>query len=189
MSENDVGYWRRLAGAILNRKGNTDIPGSSIDVEGPLTEAELRSRLAGCAMELREKDRQIEVIRREYAELKAGSDRHASEAGDRALEELFRKLINPLGQLSRFAALHQQGRVVELSDLLTIGSDIEHELIRVGLERVGETGQNVPFDSAAHQRLSGGPPKDSASVTLVSPGYRFKGKILLKASVTTANRE
>lgn len=187
--KNSGGYWRRLADALFNRRPcESEEAGRGAANPAPLSDTEMASHMAGCEMEIREKGQQIEQVRRDYEELRLASARHVAEAGDRALEELFRRLINPLGQLARFEALLRQGRTLDPGDVLTIGSDIERELTRAGLERDGETGQSVPFDASFHQRLSGSAPRESTVVTVVTPGYRFKGKTLIKATVTTPNK-
>ena len=182
-------YWQRLRDALLNRTPKNSfaptLPDSPIT---PLTEEETTSRVAGLLMDLQERDDLITEMRADYANLQNSSERHTAEAGEKAMEELLRRLVNTLTQIARMDALSKHGKRIEVTDVFALASDIERELKRVGLERIGSALEEVAFDSTLHQRMSGNAPQSDTKVVIQSPGYCFRGRILLKAMISTSER-
>ena len=143
-----------------------------------------QARTAALEMELRERDQRITSMQKEYANLDAAGKRAAAGAGSSELEQLFKKLAAPLSNLAALAALAGEGREVAAADVLSLLRSVEKQLKAAGLEAVGEVGAAVPFDVALHQRMSGGMVSAGTPVVVRTPGYRFAGKVLLKAMVT-----
>ena len=182
-------YWQRLRDALLNRTPKNplapNVPDSSIV---PLTEEETTSRVAGLLMDLQERDDLFTAMRADYENLRSSSERHIAEAGEKALEELLRRLVNTLTQIARLDALSKQGKSIEVTDVFALASDIEREWKRVGLERIGTALEEVTFDSTLHQCMSGNAPQGDTRVVILSPGYCFRGRVLLKAMISTSER-
>jgi molecular chaperone GrpE (heat shock protein) len=123
-------------------------------------------------------------MQKEYAHLAAAGQTAAAGAGQEQLQGLFKKLAAPLSNLAALAALCEAGQEVAAADVVTLFRSVEKQLKAAGLEQVGAAGESVPFDVALHQRMSGGMVSAGAAVLIRTPGYRFAGKVLLKAMVT-----
>ncbi|MBI1748710.1 MAG: nucleotide exchange factor GrpE [Acidobacteria bacterium] len=169
-----MGYFQRLFEALLGRE--TAPAGGG--------EAEMRARLASIEMDLRERDRRIAAMQKEYAVLEASGQRAAAGAGQEQLEQLFKKLASPMANLSTLAAFSAAGQEPGIQDLLSSFRHLEKQLKAAGLEQVGNVGETVSFEVALHQRVSGGAVSAGTPVTVRLPGYRFGDKVLLKAMVT-----
>jgi molecular chaperone GrpE (heat shock protein) len=148
-------------------------------------EAELRAQLASLRMDVEERDQRIEAMQREYAALQVAKEKAAGDGGQEQLERLFKKLAGPLSNLAALADLGKAGREVAAADLLGLFQSLEKELAHAGLTRVGTVGEATSFDTALHQRMSGGTVHAGTQVVVRVPGYRQGEKILLKAMVST----
>lgn len=168
--------WAALAG-----KARPAAPPAIVETEDL---AQDKARMAALEMELRERDGRIASMQKEYANLEAASQRAAAVAGSDQLELLFKKLAAPLSNLATLAALSDAGREVAAADLVSLLRSVEKQLKAAGLETVGDVGSPVAFDVALHQRMSGGMVSAGTPVVVRTPGYRFAGKVLLKAMVT-----
>lgn len=171
-----AGYFKKLMGALLGRDPAAEAAG--------LPEAELRSRVAALEMDLRERDKRIETIQREYAALNVARETDAAGRGQDQLERLFKKLAGGMSNLSALADYSEAGREVAIRDLVALIRGLEKELTRAGLERVGAAGQRTVFDTTVHQRMSGGTVSSGTPVTVRLPGYRMGKRVLLKAMVS-----
>jgi len=123
-------------------------------------------------------------MRQEYAALQSAKERAATDTGHDTLERLFKKLAGPMSNLATLAELSEAGKEVPAADLIALVRSIEKELARCGMERVGRPGADAPFDTALHQRMSGGAVHAGTPVTVRVPGYRMGDRILLKAMVS-----
>jgi molecular chaperone GrpE (heat shock protein) len=146
--------------------------------------ARLRAQVAGLEMDLGERDQRLEQMKAEYARLKEAREHAAGDAALEQLAKLFKKLAVPLANLAALGGLARAGREVDAGDLLQLLDSVVKELGRAGLESIGQVGSQVPFDSAIHQRMSGGTVSDGLAVTVCLPGYRFADRVLLKAMVS-----
>lgn len=173
-----MGYFQRLFDAFLGHEAPPPPPAQAVD------DAAQRSRLASLEMDVRERDDQIARMQKEYAALQAAGQRAAAGAGQDQLEQLFRKLALPMASFATLAALAAAGQELRVQDLIASFRLIEKQLMAAGLEQLEETGVSVSFDIALHQRMSGGSVSPGTPVTVRMPGYRFGGKVLLKAMVT-----
>src|SRR5271157_5134062 len=178
------GYARRLWAALLGRDLER-IPPPLAEPQGPVDEqlARLRAQVAGLEMDLRERDQRLEQMKSEYTQLQGARERATGDAAREQLERLFKKVAGPLSNLAALSAMARKGQEVEAGDLLQLIDSVEKELGRAGLELIGPVGAQVPFDSACHQRMSGGAVSNGLPVTVNIPGYRFAGKVLQKAMV------
>lgn len=169
-----MSYFRQLMNALAGRPGPVAPTGSAVDP----------ARIATLEMDVRERDERIAAMQKEYANLEAARQRAESGAASGQLEHLFKKLAAPLSNLAALVALAAEGREVAVADLASLVRGVEKHLKAAGLETVGEVGVAAPFDVALHQRMSGGTVSGGTPVTVRAPGYRFGGKVLLKAMVT-----
>ena len=169
-----MSYFSELLNALAGRSQAAAPAGAPVD----------EARIAALAMDLRERDQRIAAMQKEYANLEAAARRDAAGAGADQLEALFKKLAAPLSNLAALAAMAGEGREVAAADVVTLFRSVEKQLKAAGLEQVGGAGESVPFDVAVHQRMSGGMVSAGAVVVIRTPGYRFAGKVLLKAMVT-----
>ena len=168
-----MSYLANLLDALMGR-AKTSVDGHS---------AELSARLATLEMDLRERDRRITAMQREYAQLEAAGKRATAGAGQEQLEHLFQKLSTPLANLSALAAFCDAGREVAAADLVSLVRSLEKQLKAAGLEQVGVPGESVPFDVARHRSMSGGTLAAGTPAVVHTPGYRCGKKVLLKAMV------
>jgi len=178
MAQAIVTYFRRLWQALLGRSYFGGVVGDGTP------EAALRARIAGLEIDLREQDTRLEQMKREYAALQVERDRTVEGTGQEHAERLLRRLCAPLSNLVMLAEAAQAGKDVSLIDMAQLVADLEKQLGSAGLERIGSAGQEVPFDVAVHQRMSGGAVRPGGSVTVRIPGYRLNDKIIQKAMVT-----
>ena len=169
-----MSYFGQLLDSLLGRARPVAVAG----------DAETKARVAALEMDLRERDQRIAPMQKEYANLEAAGKRAAAGAGADHLGDLLKKLAAPLSNLAALAALCEEGREVAAADLVSLLRTLEKQLKAAGLEQVGKVGESVTFDVAAHQRMSGGTVSGGTTVTVRAPGYRFGGKVLLKAMVT-----
>jgi molecular chaperone GrpE (heat shock protein) len=167
-----MSYFSELLNALAGRSQAAAPAGAPDD----------QARLAALDMDVRERDQRIAAMRKEYAHLAAAGQTAA--AGQEQLQALFKKLAAPLSNLAALAALCEAGQEVAAADVVTLFRSVEKQLKAAGLEQVGAAGESVPFDVALHQRMSGGMVSAGAVVVIRTPGYRFAGKVLLKAMVT-----
>jgi molecular chaperone GrpE (heat shock protein) len=173
-----MSYFSELLNALAGRARPAAAPVTTAD------HAKVQGRVAALEMDLRERDRRIAAMQKEYANLEASGKREAAGAGADQLEALFKRVAAPLSNVAALAALAGEGREVAVADVLTLLRSIEKHFKAAGLEAVGEVGAAVPFDVAMHQRMSGGMVSSGTPVVVRMPGYRFGGKVLLKAMVT-----
>lgn len=177
MTTKDTGYFLRLWAALLGR-----------EVKEPTAageeSAEMEARVATLEMDIKERDERIEQMRAEYAALEAAKERAAADAGQGEVEKLLKRLGGPLATLAGLTSMAEAGDQVELADLVQLIRDLEKVLARAGMEQIGNVGEQIEFDVAGHQRMSGGGVKPGTPVTVRLPGYRFGEKVLIKAMVS-----
>ena len=142
------------------------------------------SRIRALEMDVEDRDRRIEQMRREYADLQASRDRAVDGAGQDQTIRLFKRLAGTLSNLSALAAYQEAGRDVAPADFGALARSLEKELGKAGLERIGLPGETAPFDAAIHQRMSGAAVRDGVPVHVRMPGYRVGAQVLLKAMVS-----
>ncbi|MBI3800390.1 MAG: nucleotide exchange factor GrpE [Deltaproteobacteria bacterium] len=169
-----MSYITRLVDALLGREPPVIVT----------TEATVNARLAALEMDLRARDQRIVTMQKEYATLEATAKRATTGAGQEQIGELFKKLAAPLANFSLLAAHADTGQSLEAADVTRLFRSVEKHLHAAGLEQVGSAGEHVPFDVAFHQRMSGGMVSAGSPVVVRMPGYRYQGKVLLKAMVT-----
>lgn len=178
-----MSYLSRLIDALL---GRTSAPAAAAPVS--VSEAEWRARQASLEMDLREREDRIAAMQREYAAIEAAGRRAAADGGREQLEQLMKKLAPSLANLATLIALAGGGRQIEVTDLIAVCRNLEKQLKAAGLEPVGEVGEETAFETAVHQRMSGGTVSLGTPVTVQMPGYRFAGTVLLKAMVTAREK-
>jgi molecular chaperone GrpE (heat shock protein) len=172
--EVNMSYITRLIDALLGQEPT--VPAT--------TDATVNARLATLEMALRERDQRIAAMQKEYTTLEATAKRATADAGQEQLAELFKKLAGPLANLSVLATLAEAGQSVDAADVLNLFRSVEKQMKVAGLEQVSAAGERVAFDVAVHQRMSGGMVSAGSPVVVRMPGYRYQGKVLLKALVT-----
>ncbi len=173
MNPKKSGYWGRLLSALLGKTKSMD------DTAG------LQARIATLEMDLREQQERIGRMKKEYTSLDANSADAARHAGHREVEKMFQKLTGPLSNLLSLTALAEAGKDVQMQDLVQLIRSLEKALSRLGLEAIGQPGQDAVFDVQMHQRMSGGAVREGSPVTVQLPGFRLGDKILIKAMVSS----
>lgn len=186
MAPNQPSYLARLWNALLARDSAAPTAGNSAQAPPTASVADLPVDAATLRLELHERNQTIDQMRREYAQLQAQTERAATTASGDQLERLFKKLAGPLANLQALSALVDAGQQVAPGDLVALLHTLNKELARAGLEPIGRVGDKVPFDVAAHQRMSGGAVHGGVPVTVRLPGYRMGEKVLAKALVSAA---
>ena len=167
-----MNYLTRLLAALCGRQS------------APLSEGETRTRLAKLELDLCDRDEKIARMQQDYAALQQEKARAAAGAGEEQMERLFKKLCGPLATLSTLAHAARSGQEVAAGDLADMVVSVEKALHGGGLEAIGEPGTEAAFDSALHQRMSGGAPRSGENVRVRLPGYRLGKKVLQKAMVS-----
>lgn len=172
-----MNYFSNLWKAIGGR-------GASSEVAGPIDATSLQAKAAALQLELSEAKRQIETMRSEYALLQSDRE-HASTSGSQEqLERMCKRLAGPLSNLAALADMAEAGAETAGGDFVQLVRSLEKELSRAGLERIGRSGEETVFDTALHQRMSGGTVHAGTAVSVRVPGFRLGPKILMKAMVT-----
>ena len=173
-----TGYFGRLLAAILGR----DASASGADL--PDDPAKLKAMVASLKMDLQERDERIATMRGEYEQLEASKVHSTATAGTEELTGLLKKLSGPLANIAVLRDAAAAGEDVQADDVLQLVASLEKVLTRAGLEVIGRSGEAVTFDSAVHQRMSGGPVSDGVPVKIEVPGYRMGSRVLQKALVS-----
>jgi molecular chaperone GrpE (heat shock protein) len=145
-----------------------------------------RARIAALELDLRARDAELNRVRAEYERLGGQAERERAGAAAAGLGALARHLAPLLSQLATIQALAEGGREVRVQDILKLFGKVESVLAEAGLARIGTVGEQVPFDTRLHQRLSGADVADDAAVAVRFVGYRLGETILLKALVSRA---
>ena len=145
-----------------------------------------RVRIAALELDVQARDAELERVRGEYARLGGQAERDRAGAAAVGVGDLARHLAPLLSQLATMQALAAGGREVRMQDMLKLFGKVESVLAGAGLVRIGTVGEQVPFDTRLHQRLSGADVADDAAVAVRFVGYRLGETILLKALVSRA---
>ncbi len=169
-------YFARLVSALLGRE--TLIAG----VEG--SNASVQARIALLEMDIKERDKRITEMQKEYANLQVAQEKATAGAGREEIKNLCKRLVGTLSNLDVLVSLEKSGREVAVKDLIELILSLEKELGRIGLEKIGTVGMETGFDPVFYQRMSGGSVRAGIPVVVRIPGYRMGEKILLKAMVT-----
>lgn len=171
------GYFGRVWAALTGRDQEEQAP--KAPEGGP------EARIASLEMDVRERDERIARMQTEYATLRADSA-HATEGARMAeVEVLCKRLSSPLANMLALRALHEAGKSPQVDDLLALVDDLTTEVLKSGLEPIGDMGKSTEFDIALHQRMSGASVHAGAPVIVRLPGFRLGDRILLKAMVST----
>lgn len=148
-----------------------------------------RIRIAALELDLREREAELERVRAEYARLGGQAERDRAGAASEGLADLAKRLAPLLSQLATMESLAAAGRELRAPDILKLFGKVEAVLAEAGLSRIGTVGEQAPFDTRLHQRLSGLDVDDGQPVTVRFVGYRLRETILLKAMVSRAGAE
>jgi molecular chaperone GrpE (heat shock protein) len=149
---------------------------------------DLSTRVAALELDLRDRDKEIRQLRREYELQREQTTRQQTEAASVGFEALARQLASPLSQLATMQVLADtEDRTVRSEDIFKLFDKVEQILAKSGLNRIGAVGAAVPFDTRLHQRISGVDLHDGDPVTIRFTGYRLGETILLKAMVSYRN--
>jgi molecular chaperone GrpE (heat shock protein) len=148
--------------------------------------ARARGQVAGLEARLRELSEahavQVDQLRTAYARLEL----EARDGSVRALDDqklAIYKLLEPLlMQLPIVRHAVEQGRTVEVTDLLDLLGPLDEALASLGFTRIGNIGAEVAFDPARHQAV-GGSPDFGSPVAVKHPGWALDDRILRRARV------
>ena len=148
------------------------------------TPAELGARVAALELDLKERDEEIQRLRREYGLQREQGERRQADAAAEGLEGLARKLAPLLSQLATMQALDAEGRQLRTGDVLKLFGKLDQTLAEAGLARIGTVGEETGFDTRWHQRMSGLGLEEGDPVKVRFVGYRLGESVLLKAMVS-----
>lgn len=156
---------------------------------GLTTETDPDRELSQLRLDVQARDEQIKKLREEYARREGASQGAVEAAGREAVAKLLRAVAPILSQLMTLRHMAEGGREVRAADALKLGAKLEQALKEHGLERIGEVGEESPFDPGLHQRMSGGDVRDGDRVRVRFVGYRIAGETPVKALVSRLGEE
>ncbi len=172
------GYFQRLFTAVLGHDISSGEPPPADDV------TKLKATVASLHLDLDERNERIAVMCKEYEQLEASKAQSTASAGEAELTSLMKKLSGPLSNIAVLRDAAAAGEDVQVEDLLRLIASLEKVLERAGLEVIGHSGEASGFDSAIHQRMSGGSVREGVAVKIEVPGYRLGERVLQKALVS-----
>jgi molecular chaperone GrpE (heat shock protein) len=152
----------------------------------PTEPGDPRARIAALELDLRERDAELARVREEYGRLGGQAERDRAGAVAEGLGGLAKRLAPLFSQLATMQSMAEAGRELRCADALKLFGKVEGVLGEAGLTRIGSVGEQVPFDTRLHQRLSGAGVPDDAPVAIRFVGYRLGETIVLKAMVSRA---
>jgi molecular chaperone GrpE len=139
-----------------------------------------KSRSAALEMELREAKDTLETQRRRIEELEVNHQLNSSDH----IETLLREAAAPLSQLRMQASLMDSGKEIAAAGVMVLASRLSDVLENVGMEPIGSTGDQIPYDSTMCEALSADSSfAEQEPVMVRFIGYRYKGVLLRKALV------
>lgn len=147
-------------------------------------QADLTTELERARMDVRERDEEIEKLRKEYTLRERQADTKVASAADDVMLGLMRRLGPLLSQLATMKGMAGEGRDVKTADLLTLFGKIEKAFEYAGLYPIGSVGEEIAFDPRLHQRMSGGDVKNGSPVRVRFVGYRYGDTIVTKSMVS-----
>ncbi|MGH8674648.1 MAG: nucleotide exchange factor GrpE [Burkholderiales bacterium] len=151
---------------------------------GPQSGTDPRNRIAALELDLVERETELARVREEYERLRAQAERDQAGAASAGFEALARRLAPLLSQLATMQSLADGGRPVRIEDVLKLSGKLERVLNEAGLARIGTVGEEIPFDTRSHQRMSGADLEEGDPVSVRFVGYRLGATILVKALVS-----
>ena len=182
-------YLSRLWAALRGRSTHpAPVAAGPVPHAPPLSDSALHAQIAELNASLTDAGEKMTRMREEYATLEAEKARALAAAGTEELRRVFKKLAAPLAMLSTLAQKARNGEDVLAADLAQATASVEKALAAGGLERIGDSGSEVPYDVALHARMSGGAAADGERVILQLPGYRLGEVILQKAMVAVKEK-
>ncbi len=100
------------------------------------------------------------------------------------LKDLFTGLAAPLSQLRMQASLLETGKDITGRSVMALAGQVAALLESAGLEPVGVTGQEIPFDPQTCEPMaSGGSFQPGEAVLVRFIGYTYQGPVVRKAIV------
>lgn len=141
-------------------------------------------QLQALRLELEEKERLIEQLRRQWEAERASQAARLQEAIAQRWEETLQRIAPSLAYLATQQQLWVQGKPPPLSAVFQNLERLFEGLAQIGVERIGHTSQPLPYKPQEHQFLGEGPPPPPGTLVSVRMvGLRFQGKVLHKAGV------
>lgn len=141
---------------------------------------------AALRSELAERNEEIAKLRKEYLLQREQSREQAERAATEAIEGIMRQFAAPLANLGAMHARHREQGDLNPSDIFQAVASFENILVEKGLQQIGMVGEEPPYDPALHQILDGTRPFSGDPVRIRFAGFRFNGKLIVKARAGTA---
>ncbi len=140
------------------------------------------------AMDLAERERQIEILENEVQRLNTGQENVLNEALNRKLASFFSDLSGPVSHLlTQIHLVDKQGRDVNSKDTLRLVKQLLRQLEEAGLMIDSAAGAEVEFDPNHHEPLSSDRTLNLGDkVDVRVPGLAFDGHVLRKAGVAAS---
>lgn len=161
--------------------------GRTVEPPAPPDERLLRLEREAQALrlELAEKERAMEVLRKDLERLRKDESDRAGASLKARMEDLLSEIAVPMAQLAAQARLLEvEGKPVQARDVIAVARRLIGVLEDEGLRLEGSLGEAVPFDPNRHELLGGaGEPVPGEKVRIRFAGVRWAGKLLRKAGV------
>lgn len=135
-------------------------------------------------MTLQERDRMVEHLKSDLEYQRDTASSNVTEIVQTKLEHVFAAAAAPVSQLLTQARLLEEGKPVQVKDVLTVAKRLVRTLKDHGLTIEGNVGERVSFDPNYHEPLSVNEslhPGQSVIIRFV--GVAYQGKLLRKAGV------
>jgi len=140
----------------------------------------LRKELGEVGLELAEA-RDLLAVQRSRLEELASAEKNEPTG---ALAGLFGSLAAPLSQLRMQASLLESGKEISGRSVMALAAQLADLLESAGLEPIGSTGKETPFDpQTCEPMVSGTTYQIGAAVLVRFIGYAYRGTVVRKAIV------
>lgn len=141
---------------------------------------EARRRLAEKGLELQEAGAALAALRSRLENM----EREARVKEEKPLDALLENLAAPLSQLRMQRHVLDSGSDISGRSVMALAVQVVGFVEKAGLEPVGNTGEEIPYDPLIAEPLSRDAfPTNGEAVIVRFVGYRYQGKVLRKALV------
>jgi len=141
---------------------------------------DLRRRMAEHSLELQDARSALAALRSRLE----GLEKETRVNGDNPLHELFENIAAPVSQLRMQRHMLDSGSSISGRSVMALAGQVVGFVEKVGLQPVGNTGEEIPYDPQTAEPLSRDSfPTRGEAVIVRFVGYRYQGKVLRKALV------
>jgi hypothetical protein len=106
----------------------------------------------------------------------------AEESANARMNALFSAFASSLAQLALLRSLALQGKEIKTANIFKLITLIEETLAEAGLEQLYHCGETLPFNGEQMSPATSGVNlREGDAVIVRMPGFRYRGKVILKA--------